>query len=448
MEADDIELDDLGRQDAAEAAARQVYQDEDDETFFDSKDPVDTIVPDTYYDPVQETSFTDQGARPKELPPPLNDPRIREKMKVLKSKVDQFYDSVVREKGYSPEGGYIDYLNFDVEDGKLFLKGSKGLVQLTQEKDPSKFYSLSTLEGRSKVGSIAEIRELFRIPDYKRLTPEETKAIQNIEREIPGDFESIPLDSLPGITNDFLETFKADGTQTTLTAREMEAIEKSMTNIRDELGNNLSKLSSLDEEIGKEKEKLEQAQKDNDQDEISEISERIKDYEIERAARIEVINENKEGLRSQFNRIKETFQKILHEDQNLVERIKTLFREQGVTIAAILTAIGMAIAAIVEAVLPSGTTGTDPTPTPAPKPSNPTGLKDWIKKQLDTLGKLLAKLAGKAASALPGIIGAIISWLLSATGKVINWLANNLWALLVFVAGLLLMAARKYIDKK
>ena len=230
----------------------------------------------------------------------------------------------------------------------------------------------------------------------------------------------------------------------TLTAREMSGIEKAMTNIRDELGNNLSKLSSLDEEIGKEKEKLEQAQKDNDQHEISEISERIKDYEIERAARIEVINENKEGLRSQFNRIKETFQKILHEDQNLVERIKTLFREQGVTIAAILTAIGMAIAAIVEAVLPKGAGGV----TPTPKPSDPTGVKDWIKKQLDTLGKLLAKLAGKAASALPGILGAIVSWLLSATGKVVNWLANNLWALLVFVSGLLFVAAKKYIYKK
>ena len=98
-------------------------------------------------------------------------------------------------------------LNFDVEDGKLFLKGSKGLVQLTQEKDPSKFYSLSTLEGRNKIGSIAEIRELFNIPDYKRLTPEEIKAINNVEREIPDDFESIPLDDLPGITNNVLETF-------------------------------------------------------------------------------------------------------------------------------------------------------------------------------------------------------------------------------------------------
>ena len=59
MEADDIEMDDLGRQEEAEAAARQIYQDEDDETFFDPVDPIDTIVPD---DPVQETSFIDQGA--------------------------------------------------------------------------------------------------------------------------------------------------------------------------------------------------------------------------------------------------------------------------------------------------------------------------------------------------------------------------------------------------
>ena len=121
MEADDIELGDLGRPEA-ESAARQVYQDEDDETFFDSMDPVDTIVPD-----VQETSFTDQGARPKELPPPLNDPRIREKMKILKSKVDQFYDSVVRKKGYMPEGGYIDYLNFDVKMVNYFSRDQRVL---------------------------------------------------------------------------------------------------------------------------------------------------------------------------------------------------------------------------------------------------------------------------------------------------------------------------------
>ena len=63
------------------------------------------------------------------------------------------------------------------------------------------------------------------------------------------------------------------------------------------------------------------------------------------------------------------------------------------------------------------------------------------------MGKLLANLAGKSATALPGVIGAIVSWLLSATGKVVNWLGNNLWALVVAVAGLLYVAAREWISK-
>ena len=65
MEADDIEMENLGRQEEEEAT-RQIYQDEDDETFFDSIDPVDTIYP----DPVEQTtSFIteDRGARPKRL---------------------------------------------------------------------------------------------------------------------------------------------------------------------------------------------------------------------------------------------------------------------------------------------------------------------------------------------------------------------------------------------
>jgi len=40
-------------------------------------------------------------------------------------------------------------------------------------------------------------------------------------------------------------------------------------------------------------------------------------------------------------------------------------------------------------------------------------------------------LAGKAAAALPGVIGAIVSWLLKAAGSVAVWLAENLWALTV-----------------
>ena len=48
--------------------------------------------------------------------------------------------------------------------------------------------------------------------------------------------------------------------------------------------------------------------------------------------------------------------KVLDKDTSLGEKIRTLFREQGITIASILTAIRMAIGVLVEALLPGGAT--------------------------------------------------------------------------------------------
>ena len=82
-------------------------------------------------------------------------------------------------------------------------------------------------------------------------------------------------------------------------------------------------------------------------------------------------------------------------------------------------------------------------PPQPPQPPGKGGAKEWIKKQLQSLGRILAKLAGKAAAALPGIIGSIVSWLLSLLGKTAVWLSSNLWAVLLAVGGLLLVAARE-----
>ena len=46
--------------------------------------------------------------------------------------------------------------------------------------------------------------------------------------------------------------------------------------------------------------------------------------------------------------------KVLDKDTSLGEKIRTLFREQGITIASILMAIGMAIGVLVEALLLGG----------------------------------------------------------------------------------------------
>ena len=117
-----------------------------------------------------------------------------------------------------------------------------------------------------------------------------------------------------------------------------------------------------------------------------------------------------------------------------MKKIRTLFREQGITIASILTAIGMAIGVLVEALLPGGgavaTSG-------GPPPKDEKGLKKWIRNKLKALASLLGRLGMKAAEALPGIIGGIISWILNRAKDVVGWVSQNLWALVVGIGGLI-----------
>ncbi|CAG2245235.1 unnamed protein product [Mytilus edulis] len=117
-------------------------------------------------------------------------------------------------------------------------------------------------------------------------------------------------------------------TQTKMTKREMDGIIKAFTTSEDEIANNLAKLNETNKDLAKENAKLEQAKEDNDEFQIDRISSRIRELESERSARLEVININKEKLRSQVNRFKQTIHKMLNEDKTLGERIRTLFREQ------------------------------------------------------------------------------------------------------------------------
>ena len=84
---------------------------------------------------------------------------------------------------------------------------------------------------------------------------------------------------------------------------------------------------------------------------------------------------------------------------------------------------------------------------PVPAPKHKSGLKEWVKKHLQALGRAMANLAGKAAAALPGISGSIVSWLLRTLGKTATWLADFLWALAIAVGTLLLVAARDWLAR-
>ena len=143
-------------------------------------------------------------------------------------------------------------------------------------------------------------------------------------------------------------------------------------------------------------------------------------------------------LKNQITSFKEMIAKVLAKDTSLSEKIRTLFREQGITIASILTAIGMAIGVLVEALLPGGgaaaTSGGG-----EPPPKDEKGLKEWVRNKLNALASLLGKLSMKAAEALPGIIGGIMSWILNRVKDVVGWVSQNLWALVEGIGGLIYM---------
>ena len=107
----------------------------------------------------------------------------------------------------------------------------------------------------------------------------------------------------------------------------------------------------------------------------------------------------------------------------------TLFREQGITIVSILTAIGMAISTLM---LTGGGAGAPHRRLPGDGPGQGVGKKapagPWACQ---------ANLLSKA-----GIIGSVISWLLCTLGKTASWLAENLWILVIGAGALVVKAAR------
>ena len=134
-------------------------------------------------------------------------------------------------------------------------------------------------------------------------------------------------------------------------------------------------------------------------------------------------------MTDQITSFKETIAKVLDKDKSLGERIRTLFREQGITIFSILTAIGMAVGVLVEAVLPGSTAAS--TAAHGGGGDTPGSAKEWIRNKLKALASLFRKLAEKLGSALPGIIGSVVAWLLNRAKEVVGWISKNLWSLVL-----------------
>ena len=245
------------------------------------------------------------------------------------------------------------------------------------------------------------------------------KALQQADKTLPSNLENIELEDLPGIADSARRN--AEQIETTLTTivdqpidttwviqvrRELAGLEKAMTRVRNELANNLAKLTSIDDSkseverhLVREHRKLTETDDTEMQreirDRIRKLESVLSDIELERQARIETLTTNRATLRSQINKIRETFRRLLHEDNTLVERIRTLFREVSKELPSHRFSqqsawqswhLCLRLPVVGGSALP-----------------DKSGLKEWVKRHPQALGRALGNLPGKTAAALPGI---------------------------------------------
>ena len=307
-------------------------------------------------------------------------------------------------------------------------------------------YALSSIQRDNPSIGLRVIRDELGYENYGLKTTPLADAVADLQKGsdnlevISTEAETVEMRDLgttAGKASSIVETMETTFSDASLPLREIRGLDKALQTIRGELVNNLAKLTELDNHITREQNKLDEP--DIGDFERRRIAERIRDLKDERVSRLEAASASREALRSQISRIRETINRLINEDTTLAERIRTLFREQGITIVSILTALGMVISTLVLAV--SGGSAAVVPPTPPSKG----GLREWVKKYLHALGRVLAKLAAKAGAALPGIIGSVVGWLLNLLSKTVGWLASNLWALMLAVGGILLIAAREWL---
>ena len=179
-----------------------------------------------------------------------------------------------------------------------------------------------------------------------------------------------------------------------------------------------------------------------------EDAEKARELEAEIKEFDDAIADQDSKVRNQLQRVKQSLTNFMEGEKPLVERVQTLFREQGVTIASLITAIGMAIATIVEGILlatrsvasavtpkpdPAPKPKPKPKPDPKPKPKPEPGVKGWIQK----IANLLSKLGDKALIALPAILGAVVNFVLKSVSSVVGFIAEHTWLLIVGVGYIL-----------
>ena len=237
------------------------------------------------------------------------------------------------------------------------------------------------------------------------------------------------------------ETGEDASTQTGgLTLRELEGLDKELRTISGSLRSAIAKSIAKQVDIDRENRKLEEMANDEtySDEQREEVRARLQRFQDEQKAINDQIRILKGRYSNQIYQIRESIMKFLDKETGtLGERIRTLFKEQGITIVSILNALGMTLGVLIEALLGGPSTTSTPTSQSTTTSDKKGEAREWIKNKLKDLSQLLGKLADKALASLTGIIGSIISWILNRAKEVVGWLSQNLWALITGVGVLI-----------
>ena len=302
-----------------------------------------------------------------------------------------------------------------------------------------------------KMGGANAMKNMLGLDTTPSQSERSKTAARKLASIIPTDLQmdNISMEDLSKTITSVGHEVKEASQNTDLDMREMLGLDKALQRVQGELANNLGKLTSIKEHIEREKQKLRDVKNDPSytDEQRKDVQARLERLKEEHSARLELVSQNKNELQSQYARIRQTIEKVLDSDTSLKERIKTLFREQGITIIAVLTATGMTISTIIliikNALGIGGGSGAGKPPS-----SDPNTIKNWVKNKLKALARLLGKLAGTALATLPSIIGNIVSWVLNMLKKVVGFAAEYTYAFITLLCGILSYWIVKQFSKK
>ena len=335
-----------------------------------------------------------------------------------------------------PGGAPSDFLTtqLDYRDGSWYYKteldGREAMVKLSGR--DGRILARSTIEkargGRDFFQALnAEPTRRAPVP----LTPTVVlrQEVERIEMDVlGGDMDELQL-------QEEMETM-IDDPEAPLTAedrRELRGAATTLASTSSRIKSANVNLEWATKERGKAEAELERAKASGDDMQISYWETEVRRFQTQET----LYRATKDALqldeRTQFGRIKDV---LTDKRRPLADRLRELFKKEGVTIASLATAVGMTIAAIATAVAGALNRAIAPTPTPPPGPKPEPGFRERVRDALRKFGQFLLDLAKKSVASLPGLIGTVVGFIFKTAGKAVGFLAEHLLIGLVALVAL------------